>query len=420
MTSPAQPEWPGARWVGGIDATSAAAGMQVTLRHADGYHHARLLVRDGASVRGFVDVAVVDGTVSGDELLAAISELPQSEPRADVAELPSITVVVCTRDRAAHLRTALGAILRLDYPDFDVVVVDNAGRTSETRDLVRDEFADPRVRVVLEPVPGLSRARNTGLTAATGQIVAYTDDDVVVDSHWLSELAAGFARAPGVDCVAGLVPSGELRTRVQGFFDDRVSWSKNLVSRVYSLASPPADLPMFPFCVGEFGTGANFAMRRSAALELRGFDTAFGVGTRTGGGEDLDMFTRVILDGRTFVMQPSALVWHRHRDDLAALRVQARGYGVGLGAWLTKIALNPRTLGIALRRSPRAIARLTSLAWRRPEVSVVQESGPRDELGRTIARVGWYELLSVVRGPAAYFAQRLAGEGTMRIPVHRR
>ena len=272
------------------------------------------------------------------------------------------------------------------------------------------------MRLVTEPRPGLSRARNTGLAVATGEFVAFTDDDVVVDRYWLAELAAGFSRAPGVDLVSGLVPSGELRTRVQGFFDDRVSWSKNLRGRLYSLTSPPPDLPMFPFSVGEYGTGANFAVRRSAATALGGFDTAFGVGTRTGGGEDLDMFTRVILDGRSLVMQPSALVWHRHRDDLAALRVQARGYGIGLGAWLTKILLDPSTARIALVRAPHALGRLLSLAWRTPEVSVVERTGGIDELDRTIARVGFLELFSVARGPFAYARQRAAGEGTMRFP----
>ena len=420
MPSTGAPEWPGARWVGAIDVRAIPATGRVPLRSAEGYLRARLLVREGAQVRGFVDVAIDDHAVDAPGLTHAAAALPEVERRVAhdgaAGTAPPITVVVCTRDRTAHLRLALTAILQLDYPDFDVVIVDNAPAGDETRQLIRSEFPDPRVRLVTEPRPGLSRARNTGLAVATGEFVAFTDDDVVVDRYWLAELAAGFSRAPGVDLVSGLVPSGELRTRVQGFFDDRVSWSKNLRGRLYSLTSPPPDLPMFPFSVGEYGTGANFAVRRSAATALGGFDTAFGVGTRTGGGEDLDMFTRVILDGRSLVMQPSALVWHRHRDDLAALRVQARGYGIGLGAWLTKILLDPSTARIALVRAPHALGRLLSLAWRTPEVSVVERTGGIDELDRTIARVGFLELFSVARGPFAYARQRAAGEGTMRFP----
>jgi hypothetical protein len=196
-----------------------------------------------------------------------------------------------------------------------------------------------------------------------------------------------------------------------------VSWSNNLHPKIFSLAQPPNDLPMFPFCIGEFGTGANFALRRSAALRLRGFDTAFGVGTRTGGGEDIDMFTRVILGGGTLVMQPSAIVWHRHRDDLDALKVQARGYGIGLGAWLTKILLNPKTARLALARSPHAVARLVSLAWRKPEGASQRPAQPGDrpeEFERQTSRVGWLELLSVARGPLRYGLQRLQGADLMK------
>ena len=275
-------------------------------------------------------------------------------------QLPTVTVIVCTRDRADQLRSALTSVLELDYPAFDVVVVDNAGATDATRELIRTEFADPRVRAVSEPVPGLSRARNTGLLAATGEIVAYTDDDVIVDRHWLTGLVAGFARADDVSLVTGLVPSGELRTAVQRYFDDRVSWSGNIVARQFRLAEPPADLPAFPFSVGEFGTGANFALRRTVALEMGGFDTAFGVGSRTGGGEDLDIFTRVLFRGDALVVEPSALVWHRHRSDLDALRAQAVGYGSGLGAWLTKVALTPAMMKVAVRRAPDAVRRLAA------------------------------------------------------------
>ncbi|PRC62799.1 glycosyl transferase family 2, partial [Mycobacterium sp. ITM-2017-0098] len=68
-----------------------------------------------------------------------------------------------------------------------------------------------------EPRPGLSRARNTGLSAATGEVVAFTDDDVVVDRHWLSAIARGFSRGPAVSCVSGIVAAAELRTPAQAY-----------------------------------------------------------------------------------------------------------------------------------------------------------------------------------------------------------
>jgi GT2 family glycosyltransferase len=409
MESLIPPDWSGARWIGSIDLDHLAQHSRLKLQGPGGYERARFLVREGSSVRGFVDVDAPGGQVDRGVLVKAVAELPTATVTSVAAATPSITVVVCTRDRASHLRGSLAAILQLDYPNFDVLVVDNAAQTTETGDLVREEFPDPRVSLIAEPVPGLSQARNTGLRHARGNIVAFTDDDTVVDKAWLSEIAAGFEQAPDVACVTGLVPGGELRSRFQGYFEDRVSWSKVIEPQIFSLADPPAHLPTFPFCVGEFGTGANFALNRRMALSLGAFDTAFGVGTRTGGGEDLDMFTRVILDGYSLVLQPSAIVWHRHRDDLHTLRLQARGYGTALGAWITKILLNPRTARLALVRSPRALRILFSKAGR-PSGS----SGLPDEWDSQIAEVMRLELASVARGPLNYLMQRASGEGVIR------
>jgi GT2 family glycosyltransferase len=408
MTYGGDVDWDGATWIGELDdedALGAALKEKRRLIGAAGYSRARLLIRAGSHVRGFVEVPISGGTIDLALVRSRVARLPFAVDGEPATESPSFTVVICTRDRAEQLRTALTSVLDLDYIDFTVVVVDNAPSTTAVADLIAAEFSDPRVRLVSEPTPGLSYARNTGLLAATGEFVAFTDDDVSVDSGWLAALARGFARGTAVDCVTGLVPSGELRTPVQHYFDSKVSWSGNLDQRVFSLDTPPEDLPMFPFSVGQFGTGANFALRRDRALALGGFDTAFGVGSRTGGGEDLDIFTRVILSGRSLSVEPDAIVWHRHRADLDALTAQARGYGTGLGSWLTKIALQPRIAAMALRRSPHAVRQLVGNA-RAADTSTVDAS-----LVPVLSRVGRIELLSVLLGPLLYLLQRIAGEG---------
>jgi len=421
MASTAVPTWSGALWVGAVDVADLARPDVDDLRlvDAEGHPAARLLVRDGREVLGVVEVPVVHDHVSIDLVRSEAADLAAT-PRPvalPAGGLPTVTVVVCTRDRAEQLRGCLTSVLALDHPAFDVVVVDNAPSTSATRDLVADEFDDPRVRYVVEPVAGLSGARNAGLRAATGEVVAFTDDDVVVDAGWLLGLCDGFARADDVACVTGLVASGELRTPVQRSFDDRVSWSRNVSPRVFRLDEQPADLPTFPFSVGAFGTGADFALRRDVALALGGFDTAFGVGTRTAGGEDLDVFTRVLFAGHALAVQPSALVWHRHRADLAALRVQAAGYGTGLGAWLAGVALDGRTRRAALRRAPHAVAAL--LAKGRAGTASATTSrvstAPADaELERELRRTARVELAGVARGPLLYLRQRWDGASTMR------
>ncbi|MET3951678.1 glycosyltransferase [Arthrobacter sp. UYEF36] len=409
MGTEAVPDWPGALWVGAVDLDSLAGYTHLRLQDSKGYHRARLLVRSGPSVRGFIDVDAPDGILDCGVLASAAAALPAAVA-SPASSTPSITVVVCTRDRASLLRGAISAILRLDYPNFDVIVVDNGASNADTRDMVRDEFRDPRLTLISEPRPGLSKARNAGLRRARGDIVAFTDDDVVVDEFWLRGIAAGFEQAPDVACVTGLVPAGELRSPAQGYFDERVNWSKIVAPKVFSMADPPADLPTFPFCVGAFGTGANFALDRRAALALGAFDPALGVGTRTCGGEDIDMFTRVILGGHSLVVQPSAIVWHRHRAELEDLIIQARGYGKGLGSWLTKILLDPHTARLAIARSPQGAlhflrnARNHSLGQSAVEAAAPVPRDPR------VAKALRTELLSVARGPLNYLLERRSGK----------
>jgi GT2 family glycosyltransferase len=400
------PTWAGAVWIGSIDIASMDRSAAYRLRDSTGYSRARLLIRRGREVIDFVEVGVRAGEIDSVELHDAIGRL-QREPRSTACGSVAperITVVVCTRDRVDMLKVALASILQLDYPDLAVIVVDNAARTAETRDYVTG-LGDPRVRLVVEPQPGLSRARNAGLSAATTDIVAFTDDDVLVDGHWLQGLADGFDRGQAVGCVCGIVPSGEIRTPAQAYFDQRVGWASSCKSALYQLNSPPAHVPLFPFQVGIYGTGANFAIRRSVVFELGGFDEALGVGAPTEGGEDLDMFFRVLRAGWQLAYEPSAVVWHRHRADNDALAVQARGYGLGLGAWLTKIALDPRTAWLAVRTMATHARNAGHLGYQMSKVA----SPPASLAPLVPTGVGKLELMSIFRGPFAYRAARREG-----------
>ncbi|MCG7634830.1 glycosyltransferase [Gordonia McavH-238-E] len=403
------PEWAGATWVGTLDVTEIADGDRtpgsapdgsVTCVPSDatGYRRARVLLRHGSVPIRFVDAPIDDGLV---RVPVAPYALPEPPSRAS---LPPISVVVCTHERPGMLADALQSLQRLDYPDYEVVVVDNAPRTDGTRQVV-ESLDDPRFRIVTEPVAGLSNARNAGLLATAHDLVAFTDDDVVADTGWLLGLAQGFARSPEIACVCGMVPSGELRTRSQVYFDWRVSWADSMRARVFSLAEPPSDLPLFPFQIGVYGTGANFAIRRDIALSLGGFDEALGAGTRTRGGEDIDMFFRILTAGHALANEPDSIIWHRHRSTDDALLEQSRGYGVGLGAWLTKVATDRRHLALALRvlrRRSRAVAKagVAYGAITRPPAAIADG---------VAARAGRREVLSVVGGPVALVRERLRG-----------
>ncbi len=197
------------------------------------------------------------------------------------------SIVLSTRDRPDQLAGALLPLKRLRYDSYEVLVVDNAPSGDETagrfQEIVGD---DPRFRYTLEPRPGLSRARNRGLAEATHDHVAFTDDDALVDPLWLDGLARGFGRSENVGCVTGLVPSAQLDTPPQRYFDQRVWWSAVIESHLYDLATRARESRLFPYDAGRIGTGANFAVDRNLMRRLGGFDEALGAGSPTRGGED--------------------------------------------------------------------------------------------------------------------------------------
>ncbi|MCW2671595.1 MAG: hypothetical protein JWP14_184 [Frankiales bacterium] len=336
---------------------------------------AKVLVRLHGTPVGFLDLPVTDHGVPDAAVRAAAFERldvaghlaadgisdPQ-QPGRDWAclapgphpEPVSMSVVLCTRDRADSLRVALSSVLAAAGPDVDVVVVDNAPRTQATRTVV-EELADLRVRYVLEPRAGLSVARNCGARAATGAALAFTDDDVVVDADWLRRLRLGFTRGARVGCVTGLVPSAELETAPQHFFDAKVHWSSSTTPRLFDLVDHRGDSALYPYASGMIGTGANFAVLRSAYDALGGFDEALGAGALTRGGEDLDWWVRTLTGGWTIAYEPAAIVWHRHRRDLASLSDQLYGYGTGLTAYLAKHALTARGFRQLTRSAVRGV-----------------------------------------------------------------
>jgi GT2 family glycosyltransferase len=353
------------------------------------YVRGRVLVRLHGAPLGHVDLELTDSTLVAERVVTAVQAalgeriaahlaadgLPpqrltvrglrsEAAPRCAAAGPhghpgPPATVVICTRDRPASLAACLRSVLALSYPRFDVVVVDNAPRTDGGARVVR-ELADSRVRHVVEAVPGLSRARNRGVREASGAIVAFTDDDAVVDADWLSALAAGFTRAPGVECVTGVVVSAELDTDTHFLFDGSMSWGRNFGARVYDMHGNPGEWSLFPYTAGRLGTGANLALSRTALRDVGAFDEALGAGSPTRGGEDLDYLLRVMAAGLRLAYEPRALVWHVHGHGEENLGGQLFAYGSGLTAYALKHLLRPATawdVGRRLVRGAMAPAR---------------------------------------------------------------
>jgi GT2 family glycosyltransferase len=277
-----------------------------------------------------------DDMTSPDDASPGIAPPPCLRQRAAIlAAAPSVSVIIATRERPDSLARCLDSVLSMQYPVVEVVVVDNAPSTSATADLIASTYEARGVRYVREDRRGLAAAHNRGVEVASGELLAFTDDDVVVDRHWLAAIATAFTMTDGVGAVTGLIMPGELGTAAQLAIERHGHFSKGFEPLTFDLGrNRPADR-RFPLAVGRCGSGANMAFDAQCLRRLGGFHPALGTGTLAKGGDDLAAFFAVLTSGYRLVYQPGAVVRHWHRDTETALARQVYGYGVGLGAYLT-------------------------------------------------------------------------------------
>jgi cellulose synthase/poly-beta-1,6-N-acetylglucosamine synthase-like glycosyltransferase len=333
--------------------------------HPDGgcYHAVRAIVLRGRRPVGEVLLPVVDGLADGDRLRALIDDTASEPPDGALpdaalpdAALPRASVVVATSfARPELLERCVRTLAGQDYPDYEVIVVDNRpGGAAARPDWATRQGID-RVRILAEPRPGASAARNRGLAEATGDIVAFTDDDAVADVGWLRAIGVRFAREPDADCVTGLVLPTELETPAQIWFErsgnafsqryTRASFGRQGTFTVTNRLGVDPGRATSVYRLGEFGTGSNLAFRADVLRELGGFDQALGPGTAAMAGEDLLVFIRLLSGGGRLAFEPGAFILHQHRRTVAELVEQSRAYGVGLTAMLLAAILDqPRHL----------------------------------------------------------------------------
>ena len=308
------------------------------------------------------------------------------------------TVVVATRDRPDALRRCLDSLLAMSHLPARVVVVDNAPSDDRAARLVADRYPARLVQYVREDRPGLASAHNAALPFVATPLVAFTDDDVVVDPAWLARLVDGFGLAADVACVTGMIFPAELHTREQWWIEQSVGFSKGLEARVFDAAVPPDD-PLFPFTAGTLGSGANMAFTTEHLARVGGFDPALGAGTTALGGDDLAAFYGVVAAGARLVYEPAAIVFHHHRRDFPSLRRQVYGYGAGLTAYLTGVVVEDPARALTMARHAaagvrRAVGPSSPLSQRRPV------DYPRDLVRR--------ERIGMLSGPGRYLRSRWA------------
>ena len=253
---------------------------------------------------------LVDEARQAKPALAAVREAfaGAAFPASERASWPKVSVVVCAYNAADTLADCLTSLGELTYPDMEVIVV-NDGSRDATGDIARRHF---HVRVLDLPNGGLSAARNAGLAAATGEIIAYTDADVRVDPDWLTYLVQPFLNSD-VAGVGGpnVVPA-----------DD--PWVSQCVARA---PGGPIHV-MLDDRIAEHVPGCNMAFRRAALLAADGFNPVY-----VRAGDDVDICWRLQAKKLEIGFAPSALVWHHRRPSVRSFWRQQVGYGEG-EAWL--------------------------------------------------------------------------------------
>ena len=221
-------------------------------------------------------------------------------------QYPKVSVVICAYDAERTMDACLASLEKITYPHYEVVIVNDGSRDATQAISERYVAGNPRLFTLInQPNKGLSVARNVGMEASTGEIIAYTDSDCVVDPDWLTYLVykfqAGFVAVGGPN-----FPPPE---------DSAVA--------AYVAASPggPTHV-LLNDEVAEHIPGCNMAFQKRALEEVGGFQPIF-----TAAGDDVDLCWRLQNQGHVIGFSPSAMVWHFRRNTVKDYFNQQRGYG---------------------------------------------------------------------------------------------
>jgi O-antigen biosynthesis protein len=233
--------------------------------------------------------------------LVAVREAFSRTPFPPGLSWPRVSVVVCTYNGAATLRECLEGLAEVDYPAYEVVVVDDG--STDASAAIASEYD---CRLIRTENGGLSAARNTGLTVASGEIVAYIDDDAKPDRDWLKYLAHTF-----------------MTTSHAGVGGPNLACAEDgLIARCVANAPGGPTHVLLSDQEAEHIPGCNMAFRRQALEQVGGFDGRFHAA-----GDDVDICWRLREQGLTLGFSPAAVVWHHRRNSLRAYWRQQRGYG---------------------------------------------------------------------------------------------
>ena len=223
-------------------------------------------------------------------------------PRFPLPSYPKVSVVVASYNGGKTLKACLDSLEKLNYPDYEVILVDD-GSTDHSQEIAANY---PSIRNIKQPNKGLSVARNTGIHAATGEIVAFTDSDCRADEDWLHYLIGDL-----------------LNSNFTGIGGHNFLPPEDVPTAACVMASPggPAHV-MLTDRLAEHIPGCNMAFYRWALLEIDGFDPIY-----RKAGDDVDVCWRLMQRGYRIGFSPAGFVWHYRRSTVKAYLKQQQGYG---------------------------------------------------------------------------------------------
>jgi len=302
--------------------------------------------------------------------------------------VPGVTVALCTRDREEILEDCIRNLQQLDYPDFDILVVDNSSDPVPTHEIAQKLG----VGYVRCHVAGLSRARNIALGNARSEWVAFTDDDCRPEKNWLRELVRPIQNDADCRCVCGLVLPAQLENAAEITFEIYGGLSRGYSPRVFDRDFLFASR-LRPGATWRIGAGANMLLHREFVHRHLGYDVDMGPGPHSVGGcgEDTDIFYRILAAGFRIHYAPRAIVHHFHRSSAKALRKQIYSYAVGHAAYHTRCLFK--------YRDPRS---LVQLMWHLPRYFMKNLRSGLSGKGKYPFPLVFLEMRGTLRGPIEY------------------
>ena len=259
--------------------------------------------KDGKLVEGW-KFGVVTAERNAKPALDSVRKAFAVAPYFELKSAPRVSVVVATYNGGKTLRICLRSLCKLNYPDFEIIVIDDGSKDDVPE--IAQSFDPERVKYIRQENQGLSAARNAGMNAATGEIVAYTDDDCRADEDWLYYLAADLAES---DFVA------------MGGHNFLPPEDSSTAAAVMAAPGGPIHV-MLTAREAEHIPGCNMAFRKDALEAVGGFDPVY-----RKAGDDVDVCWRLQDAGHKIGFNPVGFVWHYRRSTVAAYLKQQSGYG---------------------------------------------------------------------------------------------